>query len=759
MAQGRRTRPSREPKSKGKKSAPFPTREEVLRFIQDSPSKVGKREIARAFGISGADRMQLKKLLKQLGDEGLIERGHRRSLYAAGELPPVTVVEITDTDLDGELYARPVQWESEQDPPRILMVPDRRGGPALGRGNRVLAKLSKNSDGDYEAQVMRRLADQPDEVLGVFNLVAGHGRIVPTDRRVKREFVVAGPDTMGAFPGEVVLAETMRGTRLGLGKARVKERLGSFEDPRSYSLIAIRNQGIPTVFAEAALAEAEAASAPDLGNRQDLREIPLITIDPADARDHDDAVWASPDEDARNPGGWKIVVAIADVAAYVRPGTALDRDAQKRGNSAYFPDRVVPMLPEALSSDLCSLRQGVDRACLAVTMWIDARGNKRRHEFTRGMMRAAANLNYRSVQDAHDGTVSEAVPSSLSSTIKHLYGAFSALMKARAKRQPLDIELPELRVALGADGHVETVRPRARWDSHRLIEEFMIAANVAAAETLEELDTPCMYRIHDRPNEDRVAALRELLTSLDLRLAKGQAIKSEHFNQILEQVVDSPHAHLVNEVILRTQTQALYSPDNSGHFGLNLRRYAHFTSPIRRYADLVVHRGLISALNWGKDGLDKEAAEKLPELGEHLSNTERRAMAADREATDRYLAAFLEDRRGAEFAGRISGVTRFGLFVTLDDFGADGLVPIRTLGDDFYLHDETRHALVGERTGQEFALGTPVDVRLTETDTVTGSISLELVRDSEQEDARSPGRRQHKSRGKPKNRSRRHRNR
>ena len=485
------------------------------------------------------------------------------------------------------------------------------------------------------------------------------------------------------------------------------------------------------------LEEAKTATVPELGKRRDLRDMPLITIDPADARDHDDAVWAAPDDDPKNPGGWKIIVAIADVAAYVRPGSELDREARKRGNSAYFPDRVVPMLPEALSSDLCSLKAGVDRACLAVVMWIDAEGNKRRHEFTRAMMRAAGNLTYQSVQEARDGSDAGQDSQDLTPLITHLYGAFTALLQARERRQPLDIELPELQVALGPDGHVEDVRPRARWDSHRLIEEFMIAANVAAAETLEERETPCMYRVHDRPEEEKVESLRELLSSLDLRLAKGQAIRSAHFNQILKQVADTPHAHLVNQVVLRTQTQAVYRPDNSGHFGLNLRRYAHFTSPIRRYADLLVHRGLIAALKQGTDGLDDETADLLPELGEQISTTERRAMVAEREAKDRYLAAFLESRRGAAFTGRISGVARFGLFVTLDDIGADGLVPISTLADDYYVHDERRHALVGERTGREYPLGAAVDVRLAEADVITGSLRLELIEERAQETDRA----------------------
>ncbi len=727
LTRGRRTRESRAPDSEAKTSAAFPSREQVLRFIHDSPDRVGKRDIARVFGISGTDRARLKELLGELSDEGLIEKGRRRSFHAAGELPPVTVIEITGGDADGELHARPTRWDGEEEPPRIVMVPGRTGAAALAPGDRALARLRRASDGLYEARVMRRLANPPDEILGVYNLVAGHGRIAPTDRRVKREFVVAGPDSLGARPGDVVLAASLPGARPGLGKARIVERLGSFDDPRSYSMIAIRNQGIPATFSAEALAEAEAATPVPVGERRDLRELPLVTIDPADARDRDDAVWAAPDTDPGNPGGWKIVIAIADVAAHVRPGSALDADARERGNSVYFPDRVAPMLPEALSSGLCSLEAGADRACLAAFLWIDADGNPRRHEFVRGAMRAAANLTYQGVQDLRDGGCPDNAATALHPVIPNLYGAYAALLRARERRRPLDIELPELRVALGADGRVESVRPRARRDSHRLIEEFMIAANVAAAETLCDRDAPCMFRVHDRPDDEKVEALRELLASLDLRLAAGGAVRAEHFNRILNRVAGTPHARLVNEVVLRSQSQALYSPDNSGHFGLNLRRYAHFTSPIRRYADLLVHRGLIAALGLGDDGLVEGAVDELPGLGERISAAERRAMAAEREARDRYLAAYLEPRRGATFTGRISGVTRFGLFVTLDDVGADGLVPIRTLADDFYIHDGTRHALVGERTGKTYALGSAVDVRLMEADAVTGSLRLELV--------------------------------
>lgn len=730
----------------------FPSREEVLRFIAESDKKVGKREIARAFGIVGADRIRLKRLLRELGDDGLIARGHRRTLHAAGRLPPVAPIEIAETDIDGELYARPIDWREEAPPPRILVLPPGRDGgnalSALGIGDRALARLAEIEPGLYEARIMRRIATSPDQIVGVFRLVAGSGRIVPTDRRARDEYAVSGPDSQGAAPGDVVLAETTPGRTLGLPRARVRERIGSFNDPRTFSLIAIRSRGIPTTFPPAALAEAEAATEPTPEGRTDLRDLPLITIDPADARDHDDAVWAEPDPDPANPGGWRIVVAIADVAAYVTPGSALDRAALDRGNSVYFPDRVVPMLPEALSADLCSLRAGVERAVIAVTLWIDADGTKLRHSFVRGLMRGIGNLTYEAVQAAYDtdgasGTVApEYMP-----VIRNLYGAYGALKRERARREPLDLDLPETRVVLGDDGHIESIRPQARYDSHRLIEECMIAANVAAAETLETRKVPCMYRIHDRPDDEKLGALREFLQTLDLHLVRGPAIRPRHINALLKRAATTPHAHLVNEVVLRSQSQAVYSPDNLGHFGLHLARYAHFTSPIRRYADLLVHRGLIRGLGLGisepgrrapRDGLPDDAAETFPDVGERISGAERRAMAAEREALDRYLAAYLESRRGATFLGRVSGVTRFGLFVSLDETGANGLVPIRTLGDEFFEHDERHHALVGSRTGRTFRLGSSVTVRLVEADSVTGSLRFELA-DPSDEDQRGTG--------------------
>ena len=714
-----------------RKPRKFPAKKDILTFVQESPSKVGKKEIARAFGIKGdKDRMTLKRVLREMKNEGLIEKGHRRKVHAAGELPPVTIIEISELDVDGELFARPASWDGDSEPPRIIVTQGHRGAKAMAPGDRALARLKRLSEDMYEARIMRAIGGSEAEVVGVFQLVNGQGRIQPTDRRARTEYIVTGPDSQGAAPGDVVLAEVVQGRKLGLQQARVRELVGPMSDPRTFSLIAVKSHGIRNIFPDATLTEAEAAEPTGLGERTDLRDIPLVTIDPPDARDHDDAIWAEADTDPDNPGGWKILVAIADVAAYVTAGSALDREAVLRGNSTYFPDRVVPMLPEALSAGLCSLVPDEDRACMAVYMWLDADGKKLRHQFVRGLMRSRARFSYQQVQTAIDGTPDEASAALLDEVLKPLYGAYASIHKARDTRQPLELDLPELSVSLGKDGRVSHVAPRVRLDAHKLVEEFMIAANVAAAETLEKKRSPCMYRVHESPADDKVASLREFLETLEYKLSKGQALKPHHFNAILAKVKDTPQEQLVNTVVLRSQSQAVYSPDNAGHFGLALKRYAHFTSPIRRYADLLVHRGLIASLGLGHDGLADDAGENFVEIGEQISTTERRSSAAEREANDRYMAAYLESRTGATFSGRISGVARFGLFVTLAEIGADGLVPIRDIGSEYFQHDEVNHALVGEHSGTAWRLGDIVEVKVVEADAITGSVRLELLSES-----------------------------
>lgn len=735
-----------------KSKRPFPSPEEVLAFIKDSPTPVTRREIARAFHITGDDRVRLKELMKGLQSDGAVERGRGKKVAPPATLPEVTVLDIVEIDPDGETLAQPSSWAEETPPPRIYMAPEKRGHPALSVGDRVLARLRREADGSYTGRTVKRLGEpgarEEARLVGIFRTRPGGGIVEPTDRRQKVSLYVPENLIGGAQDGELVVAEAAGASRFGPRRVAIAERLGDPHDPRAISLIAIHGAGIPVEFPRGALEQAETATVPGLKGREDLRPLPLVTIDGADARDFDDAVWAAPDDDPANPGGWRLAVAIADVAHYVTPGSALDREAQRRGNSCYFPDRVVPMLPEALSNGLCSLKPNEDRACIAALMWIDAKGKALRHRFVRGLMRSAARLTYEQVQAARNGAPDDLAGPLVEPVIAPLYGAFRALLHARETRGTLDLDLPERRVLIGEDGRVSGIGMRERLDSHKLIEEFMIAANVAAAETLEGRGTPCLFRVHDSPDEARLEALREFLEPLGYRLAKGQAVRPRVFSQILVQATDRPEAALINQMVLRSQAQAVYSPDNLGHFGLALARYAHFTSPIRRYADLTVHRGLIRQLRLGadpsRDGAPDEELLNLEEVGRHISFTERRAAQAERDAVDRFVAAYLSDHIGGTFAGRISGVTRFGLFVALDESGADGFVPIGSLPDDHYDHDATAHALIGRRWGRLFRLGAKVRVEVRQADPITASCVFRLLDAEDGADAdwmpRPPGR-------------------
>ena len=693
----------------------LPSQDAVRRFIRESGGRVGKREISRQFKLGPEHRAGLRELLRSLAGSGdIAPAGHKR--YAPpGRLPDSMVVRVTGTDQDGDPVARPVDWQGDGPPPVIYMAREARGQPALAPGQRVLARLKHVGQGKYEGRTLKRLNDAPARVLGVFR---APDRLVPTDRRAKAEWRIPAGEAAGAEDGEIVLAEPLPGNGYGLKPASVVERLGIIGDARSVSLICIHTHDIPTVFSPEALAEAKRARGTPLGRRTDLRETPLITIDGEDARDFDDAVYAEP-----NGEGFRLIVAIADVAHYVRPDSPLDRDARLRGNSCYFPDRVVPMLPEALSNGWCSLRPNEDRGCLFVEMHIDAEGRKTTHRFGRGLMRSAARLTYTQVQDAFDAGDALGLDAGF---LPSLYAAFRALLAARQKRGTLDLDLPERRVVLDDAGRVATIAPRPRLDSHRLIEEFMVLANVAAAEELERLRRSCMYRVHAPPSEEKLANLRQFLGTLDIGLAPGSQVTPRDLDHVLQKVAGTEHAPMVNEVMLRSQSQAAYSPDNIGHFGLALPRYAHFTSPIRRYADLLVHRALIAGLKLGLGALSEAEAAGMEDTAEHISATERRAALAEREAIDRYLAAYMADKVGASFEARISGVTRFGLFVTVHGNGATGLLPISSLPDDYWMHDEATQSLTGRKTRVTFRLTQDLTVRLAEASPVTGGLIFGL---------------------------------
>lgn len=736
--------------------APRPSKSQIAAFIREAKGDVGKREIARAFSLGAEDRTFLKDTLRELADEGLVRKGAKRRFADPAVLPEVTVIEVFDTDREGDLLARPVtqaDWEvaraASDSPPLILVLPAPRIRPAPGVGDRLLARLSPVGRNRYTARPIRRIAQGTLRILGVIEAAGDAFVLRPTDRKGGREMAVLPADLNGAREGDLVTAEILPrrgGSRFGDRQARVVERLGNRAEPRAFSLIALHANEIPYVFPEDALAEAAGAKpVRGLGKRTDLRDLPLVTIDGEDARDFDDAVFAEPDSDPANPGGWNLTVAIADVAFYVRPGAALDRSAMMRGNSVYFPDRVVPMLPEALSNDLCSLKPGEDRPCLAARMRIDAGGRMLGHRFVRALMRSAARLTYTQVQAARDGRPDATTAPLMETVVGPLFGAYEALKRARVARGTLDLDIPEKRILIDETGAVLGVGVRERFDSHRLIEEFMILANVAAAEALESRHRPVMYRIHDEPSLEKLESLRTVLASVGIRLAKGQVMLPRHFMGILAQAEGKPCREMIHQLVLRTQAQAEYSPDNIGHFGLALRRYAHFTSPIRRYADLLIHRALISGFGLGDGGLPEGAEAGFAELGEHISMTERRAAKAEREVTDRYAALYLAERIGAVFDGRIGGVSRFGLFVTLAETGADGLIPVSTLPQDFWRHDEARHRLVGQHSGRAFSLGDAIRVRLIEAEPLTGSLLLAL--DEEAKDGGKPPRRQPLPRG------------
>ena len=727
--------------AKNRPPAPEPlTRERVLEAIRKIGGKAQKRDIAHELGIGSDQKKELRHILRDLEESGALGRTGRKSYADANALPESGVMDIVDRDHDGELLARMRGTEGYFGPVVRLAPGDSRrmkGEAAIGVGDRVLARVHRDDDGEFIAKVVKRLGQSAHRILGVYRANKdprarfGGGRVEPADRKARHDLIIEANNVGDAKDGDLVFAELRvsgrdraHGPKFGL----IKEVIGRESDPRAASILAMHTHGITEGFSPDEEAQANAAQKPTLKGRTDLRDLPLITIDPEDARDHDDAVYAAPDTDEKNKDGWRVWVAIADVSAYVTIGSALDRGAWRRGNSTYFPDRVAPMLPESLSADLCSLREHEERACLAVEMIFDREGRKLRHKFVRGLMRSAAKLSYEHAQAAIDGKPNDKTGPLLEPILKPLWAAYRTVWEARVKRQPLEIDAPEHKIIF-KDGKVAGVKRRERFDAHKLIEEFMIQANVCAAETLEQKNRPQIYRIHDRPSDTKIAALTDFLPTVDMSWAKGQSVTASRFNRILHLAEQSPNKDIINEVILRTQSQAVYSPDNIGHFGLHLRAYSHFTSPIRRYADVTIHRALIRALKLGDDGATDAEEQRYDETAQHISETERQSMAAERDATARYISAFLADRIGATFEGRVTGVTRFGLFIRLDETQADGLAPISTLGNERWIHDEAAHALVGEHSGERYPLGMRVEVRLEEATPISGGLVFSLLTD------------------------------
>jgi ribonuclease R len=716
------------------RAAGLPSRKQILDFIATSDQPAGKREIARAFGLSGADKIALKTLLKDMADEGLIDSAPGRAFHKMGGVPKVTVLRIVEVDDSGNVWATPEQWHAETPPPKLRLI-ERGKRSALGIGDRVLARTEEKGAG-FIAHPMKKLAKSAELVMGVVRQEGTRFWLSPVDKKERREFAIS--DLKDAEAGDLVLCEVSgRPPRV---TARVDAVLGDPFAPRSFSLIAIHKHGLRHEFRQEAIDEATRVAKLPLGDeREDLTHLPIVAIDPRDARDHDDAIWAEADGE----GGWNAIVAIADVSYYVRPGSELDKEARARGNSVYFPDRVVPMLPEELSADICSLKQGKVRAAMACHLKVAKDGTVKSFRFSRAKICVAANIAYEDAQAAIDASQEERIEVSsptcsmpevegpvpleiVDGALKPLWACWRALLAARDRREPLELDLPERVVQLDEKGRITSVAPRERLDAHRLVEDYMIAANVAAARALEAKKAPVMYRVHEAPSREKLVALKDYLSTFDIEFALGQVIKPATFNRIIEIVGDSPARPEIMEQLLRTQMQARYGPERLGHFGLSLATYAHFTSPIRRYADLLVHRALVSAYRLGEGGLPKGEDERFDVIGEQISMLERRAMEAERETLDRYVAAFLADRVGQLVECRITGVQPFGFFATVLDLGGDGLVLARDLGREYFRYDEKARALVGDDTGETYRVGQKLTLKLAEANPVSGSLRFEL---------------------------------
>ena len=718
-----------------------PGRQDILDFIAQNPGKTGKRDIAKAFNVKGSDRIYLKQLLREMTAEGLIEGNRQDGVRKAGTLPAVGVVEVTARDEEGALHGKIILRGEQQDTPDIIIF-SKRKQPVMG--DQILARLNETSPGIYRADTIKVITRAGSEkVIGILkgNLEPDKkgkisAYIEPIERRARHIFNISGTLPDNCAEGDIVVAEKISAVRSAQRhhpqQVKVTERVGSPEAPDAFSLIAIAEQSIPIEFPDAVIQQSEALKQFSMEGRQDLRELPLITIDPADARDHDDAVYACPDDNPDNEGGYLVWVAIADVATYVPPETPLDKEALKRGNSVYLPDRVVPMLPEKISNNLCSLRPDEERPCLVVKMTIDKNGNKKTHKFSRAIMKSAARLSYQQAQTGFDNQPDETATPVYETVLKPLWAAYQLMTKAREKRAPLDLDIPERKIIMN-NGRIEDIFTPQRLESMRLIEEMMVSANVCAAETLEKHKTPLIYRVHNIPSEEKVYALAGFVKPLGVVIDLGQPMIPRLFNRLLEGARETEYGFMVQEAVLRTQSQAVYDPENIGHFGLNLSRYAHFTSPIRRYADLIVHRALIRALKFGSDGLPDSQIENLDETAAHISSTERRAMLAERSAKERYLSAFMSTRIGNEFAGHITGVTKSGLFIRLDDTGAEGFSPMSYLGRERFFANEDGMSLTGGTTGKTYRIGQTIAVRLLETNPIAGGMLMEPVIDDEAE--------------------------
>ena len=688
-----------------------PDRNQIRALLERRGVPLSLDAIAEAFGLApGRERKRLFRALRAMQRDGELLRNRAEEYGLTGRMDLVRGRVIGHRDGYGFL----VPDEGGSD---LFLSP--RQMRSIFHGDRVVARVvGVDARGRREGALVEVLERATTQVVGRFVREAGVGLVVPDEARIRHDILIAPGDDAGAQDGDIVVAtilEYPEKRRQAVG--RVIEVLGAHMAPGMEVDIAIRSHGLPAEFPGAALGEAERLGdrVPPAAKRgrTDLRALPLVTIDGADARDFDDAVHCR-----ATPSGWKLTVAIADVAAYVKAGSALDVEAEQRGNSVYFPDRVIPMLPEALSNGLCSLRPDEDRLCMVCELLVAKSGEVRRARFFEGLMRSHARLTYDEMaaivvtrdRDARRDR-GELVPH-----LDALHALFKAMQRARQRRGALELDTQEIRILLDDAGKVARVAPLVRNDAHRIIEECMLAANVAAARFVTRRKVASLYRVHDGARPDGLEALRTYLAGVGLTLAGGARPEPKHYLALLRRAASRPDAALIQVMVLRSLSQAVYSPDNIGHFGLALEEYAHFTSPIRRYADLVLHRAIKHVLKGRPRAPYAYSRERLVGLGEHVSMTERRADDATRDAINWLKCEFMLDKVGREYPGTVTGVTSFGLFVLLDELNVEGLVHVSLLGQDYFHFDPVAQAMEGERGGERFRVGDALRVRVIRVD-------------------------------------------
>lgn len=703
------------------------SRDSILKAVSEYPDRYDNKTLARFLQVKGPDRRLLRQLLSDMVENGLLDKSKNKTFKKTDDLPGVMVIKILDIDEHGDMIGKPEIWKKQTPAPQIIVKESSsnvrkssRNRFTVGVGSRALCQIKK-IDGLIIGQVIKRLGSGPSKQLGILQQNGRGWLIQPVNKKSRHVYKpVKVPDE--AKLNDLVWFQASRRNIKETRLAEITEIIDSTRKGNIATMISLYEHNVPIGFPEDVISQAKALKLPKISKSHiDLRHLDLITIDPDDAKDFDDAITASPTKE----GGWDVWVAIADVAAYVTPDSPLDIAARLKGNSVYLPDTVEPMLPHILSSNLCSLKPNEDRACLAVNILFNENGEKVAHRFCRGIMRSIARLTYMQAQESHKKNYGEHTQT-VNRAIQNIFGAYASIKNTREKRAPLNIELPERKVHIDKKGNVSGITLKERFDAHKLVEEFMIQANVAAAEALSEKNIASLSRLHEPPKREKLVSLADYLSVLGLKLSAGERATTQKLNELLKKAETKGLSESVGMAVLRSQSQAIYDAENKGHFGLNLSHYTHFTSPIRRYSDLIVHRALIKAFDLGGDGSTKSEISRLKETAEHISNTERRAMAAERDAKDRYIASYLENKVGIIFDARITGVTKFGLFITLDETGADGLIPSRSLGREYFILDEKRKSLIGSDSGKTYKFGRKIKAKLIESTPITGGLIFEM---------------------------------